>query len=98
MDIPVSQGKNTIAFLRGELDGCAAAFVREQIDNVTSLPNIKTVVSDLSQLSFTDTTGTELLIGRYKRLKARSVAVFVKNPTSCTLYADTRKKVIKRRI
>ena len=82
MDISVSQGKNTVTiFLKGELDECAADFAREQIDAAVSHSSIKSVVFDLSQLSFMDSTGIGVLIGRYKRMKNRNVVAFVKNPS-----------------
>ena len=35
-----------------------------------------------SELSFMDSTGIGVLIGRYKRLKPRGVAIFLKSPTA----------------
>ena len=68
-------------FLNGELDECSAEFAREQIDSAVSHPNVRSVVFDLSHLTFMDSTGVGVLIGRYKRLKNRNVAAYVKNPT-----------------
>ena len=80
MDVKFATGKHTLTiFLCGELDEYAADMVRQRIDDAICSPGISTVVFDLGNLVFMDSTGIGVLIGRYKKLKARGVPVCVKN-------------------
>lgn len=83
MKISIQYGKHTLTvFLNGELDECTAEYARTEIDEAVSQPGITNVIFDLSNLTFMDSTGIGVLIGRYKRLKARSISIFVKNPSA----------------
>jgi stage II sporulation protein AA (anti-sigma F factor antagonist) len=42
---------------------------------------IKKVVFNLSELTFMDSTGIGVFIGRYKKFKSKNIAVFVENPS-----------------
>ena len=83
MDIKFSTGKHTLTiFLCGELDEHAANRARNKIDDAIFQPGITTVVFDMQHLSFMDSTGIGVLIGRYKKLKARGIPVCVKNTSA----------------
>ena len=83
MKIKYNLDKNTLfIYLIGELDECTASKVRDAIDSlIESVNGVIKVVFNLSNLSFMDSTGIGMLIGRYKKLKARSISVFIENPT-----------------
>ncbi|MBP5208555.1 MAG: anti-sigma factor antagonist [Clostridia bacterium] len=53
------------ALLRGELDHCLAASVREQIDEKLIQLRASSLVLDLSRISFMDSSGLGLIMGRY---------------------------------
>ncbi len=53
------------ALLRGELDHCLAASVREQIDEKLIQLRASSLVIDLSRISFMDSSGLGLIMGRY---------------------------------
>ena len=85
MDVKFSTGRHTLTvFLCGELDEYTADKTRDKIDDAICQPGITTVVFDLSNLCFMDSTGIGVLIGRYKKLKARGIPVCVKN-VSCQI-------------
>jgi stage II sporulation protein AA (anti-sigma F factor antagonist) len=64
--------------LYDELDECSAQDAREIIDKLINENfGISTVVFDLSGLTFMDSTGIGLLIGRYKRLKQMNVKTYI---------------------
>ena len=65
--------------LNGELDESSAVFVRSKFDEVIESANIRKVVIELSQLSFMDSTGIGLLIGRYKNIKRYGGGLFCKS-------------------
>lgn len=60
---------NLIIRLIGELDECTAAGTRSTIDKAISNGGINCVTFDLSGLSFMDSTGIGVLLGRYKIIK-----------------------------
>lgn len=56
-------------YLYGELDEYSAKSLKNVLDNlIEDNLNVKKVIFDLSGLSFMDSTGVGLLIGRYKKL------------------------------
>lgn len=65
-------------YISGELDECSASNARTILDKVLSDNyNIGKVVFDLSGLSFMDSTGIGLLIGRYKKLKKFNIPSYI---------------------
>ncbi len=69
--------------LEGELDHCSADRVRASLDALIADQNIKRLVIDLNRLTFMDSSGIGVIIGRYRTLVRRngSVAVRGANPT-----------------
>ncbi len=67
--------------LSGELDECTSAFVRDKLDEVIETKQFSQLIFDLSELEFMDSTGIGVMIGRYKKLKANKVPIFICNPT-----------------
>lgn len=65
-------------FVYGELDECSASNAKELLDRViVNNLNIKKVIFDLSGLSFMDSTGIGLLIGRYKKIKNYNLETYI---------------------
>ena len=60
---------NLIVKLIGELDECTADYTRRTIDMEIARCNINCVTFDLQDLSFMDSTGIGVLLGRYKIIK-----------------------------
>ncbi|MBQ3235290.1 MAG: anti-sigma factor antagonist [Clostridia bacterium] len=83
MKIKYYLDKSTLfIYFIGELDECTASKTRDVIDGlIKDLNGIKKVVFNLSELSFMDSTGIGMFIGRYKKLKSLGVSVFTQNPT-----------------
>ena len=68
-----------VAKLDGELDEGCVREVREKIDKFIANNNFGQFVFDFSELSFMDSTGIGMLLGRYKNLKKRNVPIFISN-------------------
>ena len=65
-------------YVYGELDECSASNAKNILDKLLlDNLNVKSVVFDLSGLSFMDSTGIGLLIGRYKKLKQFNVKSYI---------------------
>ena len=66
----------------GELDESCAAQLRVRLDELFEKSGIARVVLDLAGISFMDSTGIGMLIGRYKVLKARNIPLLLSSPQS----------------
>lgn len=71
-------------YMSGELDEHSSKKAREQIDFIIDKnANASSVVFNMKELSFMDSTGIGMLIGRYKKLKALNVPTYIENPSFC---------------
>lgn len=77
-----STGGTLKVTILGELDEFAAAKLRNSLDDNIRPQCTKRVIIDLSRLSFMDSTGIGVLVGRYKKFKGKSVAFFIADPNS----------------
>ena len=59
-------GKTLEVTLQGELDHHTAVETRERLDALLAGRNVQNVILDLSKLTFMDSSGIGVLIGRYK--------------------------------
>lgn len=83
MELYVDFEGSTLVFrLVGELDEHSAEFVKRKLDSTLTSNDYSAVVLDLSRLSFMDSTGIGVLIGRYKIINKQNKRVYVKNPSS----------------
>lgn len=72
---------NLTIYLDGELDNSCVNMVREKSDeSIHKNPNIKNLTYDFSKLSFMDSTGIGMLLGRYKKLKRYGIPMTIANP------------------
>ncbi len=69
---------NLIIYVYGELDECSASNAKNILDKLLlNNVNTKKVIFDLSGLSFMDSTGVGLLIGRYKKLSQFNIPSYI---------------------
>ncbi len=68
--------------LTGELDHCSAQSVRRELDGLIADPGIKKLVLDMGGMSFMDSSGIGVILGRYRELHGRGGALYVKNMNS----------------
>ena len=69
-------------YLYGELDEFSAVYCRSKTDEIIDCAvGFKNVVFDFSGVTFMDSTGIGVLLGRYKRLKKMAVPAFIRNPS-----------------
>lgn len=65
--------------ISGELDHCSSQKVRRELDLLLSDPGIKKLEMDLKEMTFMDSSGIGVILGRYRTLKQRGGTVAVKN-------------------
>ncbi|MBE5754348.1 MAG: STAS domain-containing protein [Clostridiales bacterium] len=79
MEIKYKKGNGALSiYIYGELDECTASNAKNILDKLLlDNLNVKSVIFDLSGLSFMDSTGIGLLIGRYKKLKNFNIPLYI---------------------
>ena len=82
MEIKYRNYNNVLyVMLDGELDEHTAKFTSKKLDEVFLSTISKQIIIDLSELTFMDSTGIGVLIGRYKKLQRLGMATYLTNPT-----------------
>lgn len=66
-----------IAHIDGELDHHSAKKIRDSLDGAISKRAIRYLIFDFSKLAFMDSSGIGVIVGRYKKIKARKGEVLV---------------------
>lgn len=70
---------NLTVYFNGELDECSSIDAKRDLDGLfDNNAGVKKVIFDLSGLTFMDSTGIGLLIGRYKKLSRFNIPVYLK--------------------
>lgn len=64
-------GTTLVVKLEGEIDQSCAAEIRTDIDREIMLNNAKNLILDFAGVTFMDSSGIGVVIGRYKQIKAR---------------------------
>lgn len=69
--------------LSGELDEYSAEYVRISLDDlIDKVSSGKKLILDFSKVSFMDSTGIGVLLGRYNKFSKHDIDIVIKNPTS----------------
>lgn len=71
-------GDQLIVYLSGEIDHCCAQKLREEIEGALADRAIRRLIMDFSRVTFMDSSGIGMLIGRYKTMADRSGVVFAR--------------------
>ena len=80
MQIQASKrGQALYVKLVGELDHHSAPIFARQVDRMLEHPAVRVLELDLKQLTFMDSSGIGVLMGRYKKINARGGRMFVTN-------------------
>lgn len=67
-----------VAWLGGELDHHSADTVRAALDSALSRTGTKRLVLDMSAMTFMDSSGIGVVLGRYRKMKDRGGSVAVR--------------------
>lgn len=71
------QERTLTAKLIGELDHHSAAQARRELEDIIRQQHVKNLIFDFSELTFMDSSGIGVIIGRYKLIKGMGGAVAV---------------------
>ncbi len=71
---------NLYIYLEGEIDHSVAGELRVKLDEYLTSVRVKNVILNMKDLSFMDSTGVGLIMGRYKKLKQNNISMFINEP------------------
>jgi stage II sporulation protein AA (anti-sigma F factor antagonist) len=78
VDLELKLVRNTlVARIKGELDMLVAEKLRREIDNKLDNREINTLVINLDQVTFIDSSGLGVLIGRYKKISGSNGNMYI---------------------
>ncbi len=79
-----SSGNLMIAYLIGEIDHHSSSALREKIDNVISFKKPKHLILDFKNVTFMDSSGIGLVMGRYRLMQNFKGSIEIRNVTKQT--------------
>lgn len=65
------RGSSVFVELEGEIDHCSARNMKEVIEKSIKDVQIKKLILDLKRVTFMDSSGVGMMIGRYRTMKER---------------------------
>lgn len=74
-----NSGELVIAYLNGEIDHHTVKEIREKLDSVISVKKPTHLIIDFKNVSFMDSSGIGLVMGRYRTLQAYKGTLEVRN-------------------
>ena len=74
-----SSGNLMIAYLIGDIDHHTCTALREKIDNVLAYKKPKHLILDFKNVSFMDSSGIGLVMGRYRVLQGFKGSLEIRN-------------------
>lgn len=90
MDVEYKTVRNILVVrVKGELDMLIADKMRQEIDRRLEDNNIKNLIFNLEKVTFIDSSGLGVIIGRYKKVSAAGGRMFIvgaKNPVEKILH------------
>ena len=79
-----ASGSLIIAYLIGEIDHHSSAALREKIDDVIMFKKPKHLILDFKNVSFMDSSGIGLVMGRYRLMQSFKGTLEIRNVTKQT--------------
>lgn len=73
---------NLFIYLEGELDHSVAGNLRAALDDCIQSTKVKNVILNMKKLSFMDSTGVGLILGRYQKLKNKNIGLYIDEPSA----------------
>jgi len=81
LDITFKQENQVLTvYLKGELDHHTVSSIKDTIDMQLVSAPVKKLVLDMSGVTFMDSSGIGLIVGRYNRIKSFGGSMAIKNP------------------
>lgn len=72
-----NKGDKLIVYMLGELDHHSAEEVRNKVDDRLERENCSKLIMDFSGVTFMDSSGIGVVIGRYKKVAAKKGKIYI---------------------
>ncbi|MBR1423051.1 MAG: anti-sigma factor antagonist [Ruminococcus sp.] len=79
-DVRVYPERTVFASIKGDIDHHTAKSIRTQIDRTINDSDPKLLIMDFSEVTFMDSSGIGLVMGRYKLMTERGGEVIISEP------------------
>ena len=79
-----SSGNLIIAYLIGEIDHHSSTLIRDKIDNTLSFKKPQHLILDFKNVTFMDSSGIGLVMGRYRLMQGFRGTLEIRNVTHQT--------------
>ena len=79
-----SDGKVMTVTIDGDIDHHSAKYIREQIDKAIFYCRPKEMIMELGEVSFMDSSGLGLILGRFTKMRELGGKLILSNPTKQT--------------
>ena len=79
-----TSGELVIAYLTGEIDHHTSKEIRDKLDTVLSVKKPRHLILDFKNVSFMDSSGIGLVMGRYRTLQSFKGTLEVRNVNKVT--------------
>ena len=76
------RGQTLTVYLSGELDHHSASQIRQELDALIRDSRARRLLLDLSSLTFMDSSGIGVILGRYNQMARRGGSLAVRKPSS----------------
>jgi len=87
MEVHMSmRGKTLVIAVSGDIDHHCASEVKEKVDNAIERDNMKNIIFDFSKVSFMDSSGIGMIMGRYKLIERRGGTLSI-----CAMESGTKR-------
>lgn len=90
-----TKGTTLIVEIKGELDHHNEEYIRRKIDSELTRPSIKNLIFDFTGVSFMDSSGIGIIMGRYKNVSQFNGLVSLVNVNSRLLQIFEMSGVLK---
>ena len=74
------EGNSLVVMMEGEIDHHTASGMRERIDSKFLMEPVKNMILDLSRVTFMDSAGIGLILGRMNRVKLIGGRMVLRKP------------------
>ncbi len=83
MKVTTATANNCVyVYLNGELDQSVSSSLKEELDEFLSDIEQKNVIFNMKNLTFMDSTGIGLIMGRYKNLRKKNISLYITEPNT----------------
>ena len=72
-------GNDICVKLSGDIDEYTARALRDDLDKLIEAQGFRTMTLDMEKVTFIDSTGFGLVLGRYKKLRTKRAELLLKN-------------------